>query len=489
MRKIFMFAILFLLAGCTQNTAEYEIEALLPFVQNAQEYLQSILDEPQQTHELYPRTESYTDDLLLPVPPNFHILPSGTRADTRLDAEVVDLILRHFNAIESGDISAFRETLQAQDGASINWNTELILDSFWDIVVGNYQYEMFPYGSWGAGRTELGSYRLFAKEFASVSRNTGLFVREIRLSDYSHYILAATTNNIGEKRFYRMGLLNDYFYRPGIEWRWPTEEWEIDALNIRDLWQVDDDFLSQFENIHTAEYLQWETEFPATLIIWPNEPLRDFSFVSVHSNAICCAYVGRSILTVDELQPSDAVVLTLALMGYIHPACGVIFTDTNGERHYKIFFQEISDLGDGQVFHLSDFSNLISRRKDWVCLEIITLPASFSHDKGGRWNDVVANTNCPLVPSHEVFGEPSQIWAGYLKVESIESMLERSLNATEFIFDDGHIGYMLDSENDIWWVRHDWMAMSFLHGGYRAFFEIHEDLILQIARTLRMRGS
>ena len=72
-----------------------------------------------------------------------------------------------------------------------------------------------------------------------------------------------------------------------------------------------------------------------------------------------------------------------------------------------------------------------------------------------------------------------------MKVESIESMVESSLTASEFVFDDGHVGYMLEFENDIWWVREDWMAMSFRHGGYRDFFGLHENLILEVARTLR----
>jgi len=258
-------------------------------------------------------------------------------------------------------------------------------------------------------------------------------------------------------------------------------------LNIRDVdpLGLGTHFTYQFETVHTATYLQWESDWPSNIAIWSDEPLYDFSFVSVHHNAICCAYVGEVLLTVDKLYPTDVVLLTVAFAHYLFPRGGVIFTDAMGVRHH-MFISESMIGGCAPGFFLSPTNNLIDLRADWLDLEIISIPPTFTYDKSGTHNDIVIITGCPFVPNEDVWGG-TQMWAGYLKVESIESMVESSLMAKDFIFDDGHIGYMLDFAYDIWWVRNDWMAMSFRYGGYRDFFEIHEGLILTIARTLTSR--
>jgi len=259
-------------------------------------------------------------------------------------------------------------------------------------------------------------------------------------------------------------------------------------LNIRDVdpLGLGTHFTYQFETVHTATYLQWESDWPSNIAIWPDEILYDFSFVSVHHNAICCAYVGETLLTVDKLYPSDVVLLTVAFSHYLFPRGGIIFTDAMGMRHH-MFISESMIGGCAPGFFLSYTNNLIDLRTDWLDLEIISIPPAFTYDIGGVHNDVIITTSCPFVPSEDVWGAVQMMWAGYLKVESIESKVEGSLMAKDFLFNDGHIGYMLDFAYDIWWVREDWMAVSFRHGGYRGFFEIHEDLIIEIARTLTSR--
>ncbi|MCL2377394.1 MAG: hypothetical protein FWC76_08395 [Defluviitaleaceae bacterium] len=143
------------------------------------------------------------------LPTEFITLPNGTRVDVRVDDETVDLIFRHFEAVENGDVVAFRETLQGQDGISGNNHVSQILAHFWDIVVGDYADEMFFEGGSYIDLTQFGSNRIFHENFPAVSRNTDLHVAEIRKS-YGHWGLGVevtTINNEQEKAVYIMHLL------------------------------------------------------------------------------------------------------------------------------------------------------------------------------------------------------------------------------------------------------------------------------------------
>jgi len=255
-------------------------------------------------------------------------------------------------------------------------------------------------------------------------------------------------------------------------------------LNIRDVdpFGFNTHFMYQFETVHTATYLQWETDWPSKIAIWSDEPLYDFTFVAVHHNAICCAYVGETLLTIDKLYPSDVVLLTVAFSHYLFPRGGIIFTDASGARHH-MFIRESMIGGCAPGFFLSPTSSLLDHRENWLDLGIISIPSVFTYEEDELYNSISIITGCLFVPSEDVWGA-THMWAGYLKVESLESMVERSLTARDFLFDDEHVGYMLEFDEEIWWVRKDGMAVSFRHGEYKFFFILHEDLILTIARTL-----
>ena len=240
-------------------------------------------------------------------------------------------------------------------------------------------------------------------------------------------------------------------------------------------------FTYQFENIHTYAYMQWETEYPDTIIIWPYEPLYDFSLISVNHNAICCAYVGDTLLAFDKLYPSDAVALTVALAHYLYPSVGIIFTDQSGTRHHMFLWQSMAG-GCSPKYYVGGTDHLIDRRENWRDLEIISMPETFTYEIVGLHGDVMITINCTVLRD-----TAHHMWAGYLKVESIESKIEESLASSDFLFDDGHVGYMLEFDYEIWWVRGDWIAVSLRHDGDKFFFEIHENLILEIARTLSVR--
>jgi hypothetical protein len=245
-------------------------------------------------------------------------------------------------------------------------------------------------------------------------------------------------------------------------------------------------FTYQFETVHTAALVQCEVNYPNYIVLWADEPIYDFSFVSVHHNAICCAYVGDVLLAVDRLDPRDAVLLTVAFAHYLFPRAAVIYTDSDGTQHREYIFQNMMG-GCAPGFFLYPTNGLIDSRDNWLDLGIISIPGTFAYDKTEH---ILITTSCMFVSGQagqDVWDLANKMWVGYLHGEYIRSMLEKSLATTDFLFDDGHKGYSLELDDELWWVRPDGMAVSFRHGGYRLFFEMHERLILEIARTLISR--
>jgi len=255
-------------------------------------------------------------------------------------------------------------------------------------------------------------------------------------------------------------------------------------LNIGTLsYEVDTDFLSQFENIHTYSFIQVDIE-PRTIIIWSDEPLREISFVSLHHNAVCCAYVYEVLLTVNNFQPTDALVLTVVFEHYLLPRAGILFTDNTGVRHHMFI---IESMADGPAFILSPTNHMMDRFTDWLNLNRIRIPSTFTYEIVGLHGSLLIKSNCrAFLKERERYNV--HIWVGYIMAESIEWVVENSLHVTEFIFDDGHWGYRLESERGyVSWIRHDWTGMTFRYGSNRFVFEIHEDFISAIARTLQPR--
>jgi len=155
--------------------------------------------------------------------PLFVILENGTRVDTRIEDEVADVILHHFQAIEDGDIMAFRETLQGQDGASMNWHRSMIFRHFLDIVVGDYSDEDIWWGYADIDVTALGEQRLFYEELPPAPRNTGLRVLEIAFGDEWSLLGVTTIDDSGQEIHWQMGILWDFDW-PGIEWNWQIHD-------------------------------------------------------------------------------------------------------------------------------------------------------------------------------------------------------------------------------------------------------------------------
>jgi len=124
----------------------------------------------------------------------FITLPNGTRVDTRVDSIMAEAVIRHFDAIENGDLATFRAALSAGDAPDWYRNMAIIQRYFGDIVGVDAET---VYNAIATGSSELldeVEYALFESEHTIGSRNLGVFVAEIRL--YLHepewWVLEAT---------------------------------------------------------------------------------------------------------------------------------------------------------------------------------------------------------------------------------------------------------------------------------------------------------
>ncbi|MCL2217429.1 MAG: M56 family metallopeptidase [Defluviitaleaceae bacterium] len=138
----------------------------------------------------------------------------------------------------------------------------------------------------------------------------------------------------------------------GENLRWPTP-----PLNIREWNEVDDEFLNNFQTIHTLtsheqggfERPYWlvsqEVEFNHhTIILWPDERLRDFRFVALGFNdddGHVTFYTREILFRIGELAPNDAVALNVSFLHYLIPRGGIIFYDARGERRKMLIHESM----------------------------------------------------------------------------------------------------------------------------------------------------
>ena len=128
----------------------------------------------------------------------------------------------------------------------------------------------------------------------------------------------------------------------------PQEEHDANIAN----------FVWRFENIHMVTYTQFETDWYGTIILWTDEPLRDFSFVSLDvaghdwdEDGQLVIDTREVILTIPKLLPTDVVVLNIAFAHYLLPHGAIIFTDEHGIRK-RMFIQESMRGGCFPLYHL-----------------------------------------------------------------------------------------------------------------------------------------
>ena len=124
------------------------------------------------------------------------------------------------------------------------------------------------------------------------------------------------------------------------------------------------EFVRDFENVHTATEIQWETDWYETIVLWSDAPLRDFSFVSLDTaghewyeveGSYSQLIIGTQevLLTVDELLPTDAVILNVNFFHYLLPYGAIIFTDEDGLR-WRMFIRESMRGGCFPLYHLGE---------------------------------------------------------------------------------------------------------------------------------------
>ena len=111
--------------------------------------------------------------------------------------------------------------------------------------------------------------------------------------------------------------------------------------------EADAAFLAVFENVHTFSYSQLETPWYNTLVFWPDEPLREISFLSLANefHDVGDGYFSlntREVLfTVDALLPTEAIVFNVAFSHYLMPHGGVVFTDASGVQHRMLLVESM----------------------------------------------------------------------------------------------------------------------------------------------------
>ena len=113
----------------------------------------------------------------------FITLPNGTRVDTRIDDEVVSLILRHFESLENGDLSLFRTALGVSDDVQQEYRNMVIIGRYFSDITGIDSQTINNAISTLEGFDEI-YYTLFKSQFPPKSRNLGLTMTEMRLHPY-----------------------------------------------------------------------------------------------------------------------------------------------------------------------------------------------------------------------------------------------------------------------------------------------------------------
>jgi hypothetical protein len=145
---------------------------------------------------------------------DFIILANGAMADIRISQSVVDLIFKHFEAIENGDLAAFRSTLKSpDDAADMYYQINLIYKYFWDFF--DLDAAGFNYAIANAEGLEPIINTAFSGVFPLRSRNNGLFIKKMeivtdhnfRSEGYNELIKVAVTNNKNNENIYYLDIV------------------------------------------------------------------------------------------------------------------------------------------------------------------------------------------------------------------------------------------------------------------------------------------
>jgi len=120
--------------------------------------------------------------------------PNGITADAGIPKDVVDMMFKRFQAIENGDIAAFRSTLgQMEDGVDYYYQLGLLFKFFGDLFdIDSGAFEEAVAG----GTEELPAIadKLFNGKPPLKNRKTGLKVKKIGYMPAGGLVVTATNN-------------------------------------------------------------------------------------------------------------------------------------------------------------------------------------------------------------------------------------------------------------------------------------------------------
>jgi len=123
----------------------------------------------------------------------YTILPNGAMVEAGISEDVVDMIFKRFEAIENGDIAAFRATLgEMQDGVDYHYQL-LIISEFFGDFFDIYPDTVYDAVATGEGLTEIANI-LFNSEHPLKSRNTGLVIKKLEVKSGSGLVVTVTNN-------------------------------------------------------------------------------------------------------------------------------------------------------------------------------------------------------------------------------------------------------------------------------------------------------
>jgi hypothetical protein len=129
------------------------------------------------------KVENNTDNSIVTNNGNSDIeyvtLPNGVMVEAGIPEDIVDMIFKRIEAIEDGDLAAFRSTLgEMQDGVDYYYQLGLIYNFFGDFF--DIAPDVFD-DAVATGSEELPgiAYMLFNGDFPVKSRNTGLIIKKL----------------------------------------------------------------------------------------------------------------------------------------------------------------------------------------------------------------------------------------------------------------------------------------------------------------------
>ncbi|WP_461256626.1 hypothetical protein [Treponema sp. R80B11-R83G3] len=134
------------------------------------------------------------DEMWISLIRKYVTLPNGITVGARIPQDVIDMILKRFEAIENGDIAAFRSTLgQMEDGVDYYYQLGLLSEffgDFFDISPDDFHDAVAD----GSERLSEIAHTLFYGEHPLKNRNTGLSVKRIEYLPHGGLTVKVTNN-------------------------------------------------------------------------------------------------------------------------------------------------------------------------------------------------------------------------------------------------------------------------------------------------------